>query len=132
MNESLADVLALYDEEAPLEYASTIPAAWYVDERIGRLEREQVFGSNWIAVGRADQVADAGQFFTFDLAGEPLVVVRGADQRAARVLQCLPSSCGGCDDGAVRGRAASSVPLSRMDLWVRRFAQGHTGLRWRV
>ena len=25
MNESLADVLALYDEEAPLEYASTIP-----------------------------------------------------------------------------------------------------------
>jgi choline monooxygenase len=80
MNESLADVLALYDEEAPLEYASTIPAAWYVDERIGRLEREQVFGSNWIAVGRADQVADAGQFFTFDLAGEPLVVVRGADQ----------------------------------------------------
>jgi len=28
MNESLADMLALYDEEAPLEYASTIPAAW--------------------------------------------------------------------------------------------------------
>jgi choline monooxygenase len=80
MNESLADVLALYDEEAPLEYASTIPAAWYVDERIGRLERERVFGSNWIAVGRTAQVADAGQFFTFDLAGEPLVVVRGANQ----------------------------------------------------
>jgi choline monooxygenase len=80
VNESLADVLALYDEEAPLEYASTIPAAWYVDERIGRLEREQVFGSNWIAAGRVDQVADVGQFFTFDLAGEPLVVVRGADR----------------------------------------------------
>ena len=80
MNESLGDVLALYDEEAPLEYASTIPAAWYVDERIGRLERERVFGSNWIAVGRADQVAEVGQFFTFDLAGEPLVVVRGADR----------------------------------------------------
>ncbi len=25
MNESLSDVLALYDEEAPLEYASTHP-----------------------------------------------------------------------------------------------------------
>jgi choline monooxygenase len=79
VNESLADVLALYDEEAPLEYASTIPAAWYVDERIGQLERAQVFGSNWIVVGRTDQIADAGQFFTFDLAGEPLVVVRGVD-----------------------------------------------------
>ncbi len=29
MNDSLSDVLALYDEEAPLEYAYTIPAAWY-------------------------------------------------------------------------------------------------------
>ena len=52
MSDSLSDVLALYDEEAPLEYAYTLPAAWYVDERIARLEREQVFGNNWIAVGR--------------------------------------------------------------------------------
>jgi choline monooxygenase len=81
MSDSLSDVLALYDEEAPLEYAYTLPAAWYVAERIARLEREQVFGNNWIAVGRMDQVAGAGQFFTFDLAGEPLIVVRGADGR---------------------------------------------------
>jgi choline monooxygenase len=79
MNDSLANILGLYDQEAPLEQAYTIPAAWYVDERIGRLEREQVFAGNWIAVGRTDQAATAGQFFTFDLAGEPLIVVRGAD-----------------------------------------------------
>jgi choline monooxygenase len=81
MSDSLSGLLALYDEAAPLEYAYTIPAAWYVDERIERLERDQVFGSNWIAVGRVDQAAEAGQFFTFDLAGEPLIVVRGADQQ---------------------------------------------------
>ena len=125
MSDSLSDLLALYDEDAPLEYAYTIPAAWYVDERIERLERDQVFGSNWIAVGRADQVADAGQFFTFDLAGEPLIVVRGADQRTARLLQCLPPSRRGGRYRALRGRAASSLPLSRMDLWVGWFAQGH-------
>jgi choline monooxygenase len=81
MSDSLSGLLGLYDEAAPLEYAYTIPAAWYVDERIERLERDQVFGSNWIAVGRVDQAAEAGQFFTFDLAGEPLIVVRGADQQ---------------------------------------------------
>jgi choline monooxygenase len=81
MSDSLSGLLALYDEAAPLEYAYTIPAAWYVDERIERLERERVFGSNWIAVGRVDQAAEAGQFFTFDLAGEPLIVVRGADHQ---------------------------------------------------
>ena len=81
MNNSLAHLLGIYDQEAPLEQAYTIPAAWYVDERVGRLEREQVFAGNWIAVGRADQAAAAGQFFTFDLAGEPLIVVRGADSK---------------------------------------------------
>jgi phenylpropionate dioxygenase-like ring-hydroxylating dioxygenase large terminal subunit len=79
MNDSLSDLLALYDEQAPLEFAYTIPAAWYTDPRIRQLEREQVFSNNWIAAGRIDQVASAGQFFTFELAGEPLIVVRGTD-----------------------------------------------------
>ena len=79
MNLPLSDLLALYDAEAPLQNASTIPSAWYVDGRIADLERERVFGRNWIAVGRADQVAAPGQFFTVELAGEPLVIVRGTD-----------------------------------------------------
>jgi choline monooxygenase len=81
MSDSLTDLLALYDDQAPLAYARTIPAAWYVDERVARLEQEKVFANNWIALGRADQVAEAGQFFTFDLAGEPLIVIRGADHK---------------------------------------------------
>ncbi len=75
----LSALLSLYDADAPLANASTIPAAWYLDERIAELERERVFGRNWIAVGRADQVVAPGQFFTVELAGEPLVVVRGND-----------------------------------------------------
>ena len=78
---STMELLALYDQDAPLEEAFTIPAAWYVDRRMQRLEHEHVFGNNWIAVGRADQAAMPGQFFTFDLDGEPLVVVRGHDHR---------------------------------------------------
>jgi choline monooxygenase len=72
-------LLSLYDAGAPLERACTIPAAWYLDEPIAKLERERVFGGNWIAVGRADQVAVPGQFFTVELAGEPLVIVHGDD-----------------------------------------------------
>jgi phenylpropionate dioxygenase-like ring-hydroxylating dioxygenase large terminal subunit len=75
----LSAMLSLYDADASLEHASTIPAPWYLDTRIAGLEQERVFGRNWIAVGRADQVAGAGQYFTVELAGEPLVIVRGAD-----------------------------------------------------
>jgi choline monooxygenase len=79
MNLTLSEVLRLYEADAPLEEAYTIPAPWYLDQRIEDLERERVFGRNWIAVGRADQVAAPGAFFTIELAGEPLVVVRGED-----------------------------------------------------
>jgi len=79
MNPSLSKLLDSYNPKAPLEEAFTIPASWYLDERIEALERDQVFHRNWIAVGRTDLVAMPGQFFTIELAGEPLVVVRGND-----------------------------------------------------
>jgi choline monooxygenase len=81
MNQPISELLNLYNPNTPLEDAWTIPAAWYLDERIEQLEREHVFSRNWIAVGRTDQVAAPGQFFTAELAGEPLVVIRGDDKK---------------------------------------------------
>ncbi len=79
MNSSLHDILAAYDDEAPLEQAYTIPAAWYVDDRIAGLEATNVFGRTWQVVARVDQLARPGEFVTTELAGEPLVVVHGRD-----------------------------------------------------
>jgi choline monooxygenase len=78
--ESLHNILASYRDQDPLEQASTIPAAWYVDERIAELERRVIFGGTWQVVARVDQLRQPGQFVTAELAGEPLLVVRGADQ----------------------------------------------------
>ncbi|PYQ20181.1 MAG: hypothetical protein DMF81_19455, partial [Acidobacteria bacterium] len=75
---SLDDLLRDYDAEAPLEHAFTIPASWYVDPRVYELEKKAVFGG-WQVVGRLDQVEQPGQFLTADVAGEPIVVVRGRD-----------------------------------------------------
>jgi choline monooxygenase len=81
MGRSVRDVVNLYNPHDALEEAWTIPAPWYFDPRIAELERSKVFSSTWQAVGRADQVRENGQFFTAELAGEPLVVVRGEDGR---------------------------------------------------
>ncbi len=81
MESSLPDILASYDERAPLDHAYTIPAPWYVDERIAALERQNVFGQTWQVVARAGQLTRPGDFVTTELAGEPLVIVRGADSR---------------------------------------------------
>ena len=81
MDEKLAAILALYDDRAPLAEAHTIPAPWYLDPAVEGLEQRHVFGGNWQAVGRVDQVANPGDYFTTELAGEPILVVRGADGR---------------------------------------------------
>ncbi len=75
----LGAVLAQYDERAPLEKAHTIPASWYRDAGVAGLEREGVFGRAWQAIGRVDQVTEPGQFFTAEIAGEPLLAARGND-----------------------------------------------------
>jgi choline monooxygenase len=79
MERSVLDVVNLYNPHDPLEEAWTIPAPWYFDERVAALERASVFSSTWQVLGRTDQVRGNGQFFTAELAGEPLVVARGED-----------------------------------------------------
>ncbi len=79
MEVSVQEILASYDENAPLSEASTIPAPWYVDARIAELEAKTVFSKTWQKVGRVDQVQESGQFVTANVAGEPIVVVRGND-----------------------------------------------------
>ena len=79
MDSSLRDILRSYDAAAPLEQACTIPATWYTDEGVADLERRKVFGGTWQVVARTDQLETPGQFVTAEVAGEPIVVVRGTD-----------------------------------------------------
>ena len=79
MEPTLREVLASYNDRAPLAEARTIPAPWYTDNRIATLEHKTVFSRTWQAVGRTDQVAKPGDYLTANIAGEPIVVVRGQD-----------------------------------------------------
>jgi len=79
MTKPLIDLIDRYRPDLPLEQASTCPASWYLDPRILELEHATTFASSWQYACRLDQVRDAGQYVTFELAGEPLLVVRGND-----------------------------------------------------
>src|SRR5690242_12858557 len=76
---SLQDIIDSYDSTLPLREASTIPAEWYIDARIADLEQNSVFGNTWQVAGRAEQVASPGQFIATEIAGEPIVIIRGKD-----------------------------------------------------
>ena len=79
MERDVRDLLNLYHPNDPLDHAWTIPSPWYFDPDIHELEQQGVFAKNWQVVGRTDQVREKRNFFTADLAGEPIVVARGED-----------------------------------------------------
>jgi choline monooxygenase len=81
MEQSLREILASYNDCAPLSEAYTIPAPWYTDQRVADLELQNVFARTWHAIGRLDQVEQPGQYLTGTVAGEPIVAVRGSDNQ---------------------------------------------------
>ena len=79
MNHSMLDEIDRYRPDQPLEEASTPPASWYVDPRFLELEERTTFANTWQYACRLEQVREPGQYVTFELAGEPLLIVRGND-----------------------------------------------------
>ena len=55
---------------------ATLPASWYSDPEIIRLEHERIFNRSWQYAGPADQVSMPGSFFTCRAGATPIVVVR--------------------------------------------------------
>ncbi len=81
MTRTLHEIVGSFDPGAPLNSALTIPGPWYTDEGVAELERKTVFSRTWQMVGRAEQVAAPGQYITAEVAGEPVLVVRGQDSK---------------------------------------------------
>jgi phenylpropionate dioxygenase-like ring-hydroxylating dioxygenase large terminal subunit len=59
--------------------AETLPPELYTSEEVMSFEREALFMNEWLAVGRAERIPSAGDWFCVDLVDEPVVVVRGKD-----------------------------------------------------
>jgi len=67
--------------EAAIERAWTLPSTLYTDPSVFDAEKLKVFSRTWQVVGHSSQVMNPGDYFTTELAGEPLLIARGADGR---------------------------------------------------
>src|SRR5437879_7864205 len=65
----------------PYRAARLLPRRAYHDVAIHDWERERFFGHDWVVIGRAEEAPRPGTYFTADLDGEPLLIVRGRDDR---------------------------------------------------
>lgn len=64
----------------------TFPSAWYTDPEIFERERRLIFGRSWQYVGGAAQLARSGDYFTCEVAGVPVLLTRGRDDKLRAFL----------------------------------------------
>ncbi len=63
----------------PLEEASHVPGTIYHSEDVLRQEKERIFGKEWLCVGRAEEIANPGDYMTVRVVGEPILLTRNRD-----------------------------------------------------
>ena len=64
----------------PLENATTLPAVCYADPEFHAFDQGTVFARNWQLVSHADKLKNAGDQVVAEIAGKPILIVRGDDQ----------------------------------------------------
>jgi nitrite reductase/ring-hydroxylating ferredoxin subunit len=79
----------LAEARACVERGTTLPPRCYTDPDLHARELERIFRREWLPLCRADQLREPGEYLALDLAGEPLVAVRGRDGR----LRVLSNVC---------------------------------------
>jgi glycine betaine catabolism A len=63
----------------PLEEASMLPRAAFVEPSVLDWELEALFLGGWVCAGHADQLRERGQFLTVEIRGESVLVVADDD-----------------------------------------------------
>ena len=68
---------------------SEVHRALYLDPALFELEMRQLWRNTWIYLGHDSQVPHPGDFYSTQIAREPLIMIRGADGR----VRVLPNRC---------------------------------------
>jgi phenylpropionate dioxygenase-like ring-hydroxylating dioxygenase large terminal subunit len=74
------DFIASFDSsDTDLADAQTLPPECYTDADFYEFEKEALYYHEWLCAGRESWVKNPGDYFTTNIAGEPIVVARGRD-----------------------------------------------------
>ena len=77
-NEQLLQAYAT-TAQAPIEEAYSLPFAVYSDKSIHDLEMAHIFKNEWVFIVSEQELYQAGDYFAFTLANEPIAIIRGQD-----------------------------------------------------
>lgn len=68
----------------------TLAYKHYVEDQYFQEEQEKIFAKQWIFVGHASQVAKVGDFFTFEIANESIIISKDKDEKINAFYNVCP------------------------------------------
>jgi choline monooxygenase len=75
-------------QRLPLHQASPLPGWCYTSPDWYQRELDTMFRKDWLCVGRAEQIPNVGDYFSIEVIGQPLIVVRD-ETKQVRVQSAL-------------------------------------------
>ncbi len=79
----------LQQQQSDASRAETLPPEAYNSDSFFRLEEDKVFRQDWLFVGHESQIAAVNDYFTLDVVGEPLLILRNEEGIAVFSNVCL-------------------------------------------
>lgn len=74
----------------PLMRARHLPGPIYSSPEIYAMEKERIFMTHWLSVGRVEEIPNPGDYFTFEIMDEPIIVSRDLEgQVKVSMNMCL-------------------------------------------
>lgn len=73
----------------PFEQALAMPKSVYTDPEFAAQEMTHIFAREWLCAGRAEALANPGDYLTMTISGEPIIVLRDRDGR----LRAMSNVC---------------------------------------
>ena len=75
---SLIEELSLLAKR-PLDSGRVMPKRVYLSEEFQAEEEKKIFSQEWVCAGREDDIANTGDFLTYQIGYQPIIVIRLAD-----------------------------------------------------
>jgi len=92
----------------------SLAARYYTDPAIFEIERRGLLARTWQLAGHASQVAEPGDYFAFEVAGENLFCVRGQDG----AVRCFYNVCQHRAHQLVKGSGNTRVVVCPYHAWT--------------
>jgi phenylpropionate dioxygenase-like ring-hydroxylating dioxygenase large terminal subunit len=80
---------AQYDKaRLPVLEAETLPSWCYTSRQFYQREVERIFRKTWNFIGREDEIPSPGDYMTYDVFGDPVIIVRDRNDKVRAFANC--------------------------------------------